>query len=78
MADTNILYDEQGHPRHFNIVEDADTAPNRSARKQRTGRRRRRKPPNNFWQAAPEPSAVEAERHAIDGRAGLAGARRRG
>ena len=27
MADTNILYDEQGHPRHFNIVEDADTAP---------------------------------------------------
>ncbi len=25
MADTNILYDEQGHPRHFNIIEDADT-----------------------------------------------------
>src|SRR4029078_2502277 len=27
MADTNILYDEQGHPRHFNIIEDEDTAP---------------------------------------------------
>ena len=26
MADTNILYDEQGHPRHFNFVEDADEA----------------------------------------------------
>ena len=31
MADTNILYDQQGHPRHFSIVEDSNTAPNAMA-----------------------------------------------
>jgi hypothetical protein len=52
MADTNILYDEQGHPRHFTLVEDATR---RKPRRARTlhGPHRRRKPPKSFWQATP-------------------------